>query len=127
MPFGFIPDSAFGFAGIPIMMTGYSDKVRVEEARDVGVTEFLAKPFTAQDLYARIEKLIEKPRRFVEAEAFFGPERRRRKMKAEEYKGPKRRDAEPAGEPGPQRRDDEQIAGAGVICAATETHCRDCV
>ena len=26
-----------------------------------------------------------------------------------------------------RRRDVEQIAGAGVICAATETHCRDCV
>jgi DNA-binding response OmpR family regulator len=98
-----------------VMMTGYSHKIRVEEARDVGVTEFLVKPFRARDLYARIEQLIEKPRRFVEAEAFFGPDRRRRKMKAEEYKGPKRRDAEkgvqseepaPAEEPGPLSNED---------------------
>lgn len=72
-----------------IMMTGYSHRIRVEASRDAGVTEFLVKPFKAKDLYARIEQLIEKPRQFVEAEEFFGPDRRRRK--AADYKGPRRR------------------------------------
>jgi two-component system chemotaxis response regulator CheY len=75
-----------------IMMTGYSHKIRVEEARDAGITEFLVKPFKAKDLYARIEMLIEKPRRFVEAETFFGPDRRRRRSEEQEYKGSKRRE-----------------------------------
>lgn len=72
-----------------ILMTGYSHRVRVEKARDGGVTEFLVKPFAAKDLYKRIEQLIEKPRKFVEADQFFGPDRRRR---ADEYGGPLRRD-----------------------------------
>lgn len=61
-----------------IMMTGFSSRLRVETARDIGVTEFLVKPFTARDLYARITQTIEKPRKFVEAKGFFGPDRRRR-------------------------------------------------
>lgn len=75
-----------------IMMSGYSHKMRVEHARDSGITEFLVKPFRAKDLYSRIEQLIEKPRRFVDADSFFGPDRRRRKPK--DYVGPFRRDAD---------------------------------
>lgn len=75
-----------------IMMTGYSHRMRVESSRDAGVTEFLVKPFRAKDLYARIEQLIERPRQFVEAQEFFGPDRRRRKP--DDYKGPKRRDVD---------------------------------
>lgn len=71
-----------------ILMTGYSAKMRVMEARDQGITEFLAKPFSARDLYARIEQLIEKPRKFVDSKVFFGPDRRRRK---DDYSGPHRR------------------------------------
>lgn len=75
-----------------IMMTGYSHKIRVEQARDKGITEFLVKPFRAKDLYARIEQLIEKPRRFVDAKTFFGPDRRRKRP--DNYMGPFRRGAD---------------------------------
>lgn len=75
-----------------IMMTGYSHRIRVEQARDSGVTEFLVKPFRAKDLYSRIEMLIEKPRRFVDAQNFFGPDRRRKKPG--DYQGPFRREAD---------------------------------
>jgi two-component system chemotaxis response regulator CheY len=75
-----------------ILMTGYSHRVRIEKARDCGVTEILVKPFTAKDLYHRIEHLIEKPRKFVELSKFFGPDRRRRKPK--DYQGPMRRDVD---------------------------------
>ena len=85
------PNSPNKFVPI-IMMTGYSHKIRVEHARDSGVTEFLVKPFRAKDLYARIEQLIEKPRRFVDAEQFFGPDRRRKKP--QDYMGPFRREAD---------------------------------
>ena len=73
-----------------ILMTGYSDRLRVEKARDMGVTEFLMKPFTARDLYSRIVQVIEKPRQFVDAGAFFGPDRRRRQNIA--YSGPYKRE-----------------------------------
>jgi len=62
-----------------ILMTGYSDQPRVESARDTGVTEFLMKPYSARDLYARIVQIVEKPRQFVETGGFFGPDRRRRR------------------------------------------------
>jgi two-component system chemotaxis response regulator CheY len=73
-----------------IMMTGYSARPRIENARDLGVTEFLAKPFSAADLARRIAYVVDKPRDFVDSDEFFGPDRRRKKT--EEYKGPKRRE-----------------------------------
>lgn len=72
-----------------IMMTGYSAMLRVSEARDNGATEFLVKPFSANDLARRIAHVINKPRDFIETDSFFGPDRRRRKV--EDYNGPFRR------------------------------------
>ena len=73
-----------------ILITGYSAWSRVEEARDAGVTEFLVKPFTANDIARRITHVINRPRDFIETQDFFGPDRRRRADTA--YKGPLRRD-----------------------------------
>lgn len=75
-----------------ILMTGFSEKRRVFQARDAGVTEFLVKPFNARDLYRRITQVIEKPRQFVRSDDFFGPDRRRKK--SEQYGGPQRRDTD---------------------------------
>lgn len=73
-----------------IMMTGYSAMPRVSEARDCGATEFLVKPFSANDLARRIAYVINKPRDFIETGEFFGPDRRRRKI--DNYSGPYRRE-----------------------------------
>jgi two-component system chemotaxis response regulator CheY len=51
-----------------IMITGHTEKHRVEAARDAGVTEFLAKPITAANLFARIAEIVERPRAFVRCE-----------------------------------------------------------
>ncbi len=75
-----------------IIMTGYSAMPRVTEARDQGVTEFLVKPFSAGDLARRIAHVINKPRDFVAAEGFFGPDRRRKPDDG--YRGPEKRDDE---------------------------------
>lgn len=61
-----------------IMITGRSGKDDVEIARDSGVTEYLTKPFTMHRLCDRITAVVEKPRDFVLAPAFKGPDRRRR-------------------------------------------------
>lgn len=74
-----------------ILITGYSAWSRVEEARDAGVTEFLVKPFTANDIARRITHVINRPRDFIETQDFFGPDRRRRREDSN-YKGPLRRD-----------------------------------
>lgn len=75
-----------------ILMTGFSEKRRVMQARDAGVTEFLVKPFTARDLYKRLYQIIERPRQFVRSEDFFGPDRRRKPNML--YDGPQRRDTD---------------------------------
>ena len=75
-----------------IMLTGHSEKKRVMSARDAGVTEFLAKPITAQNLIARITEVVERPRAFVRSQTYFGPDRRRRAT--ENYVGPFRRTAD---------------------------------
>jgi len=63
---------------VPIIFTtALGSKKRVGEARDCGITEFLAKPFTAEALYKRIESVVEKPRYFVKTDSFVGPNRRR--------------------------------------------------
>lgn len=75
-----------------IMMTGFGALPRVAEARDSGVTEFLVKPFSANDLARRIAYVINKPRDFIETPDYFGPDRRRRVI--ENYAGPFRRDSD---------------------------------
>ncbi len=63
-----------------IMLTANSEPEYVVEARDRGVTEFLAKPFTVDSLYRRLVSVIARPRPFVNAEQYFGPDRRRRQV-----------------------------------------------
>ncbi len=75
-----------------ILMTGFSEKRRVFQARDSGVTEFLVKPFNARDLYKRLVQVIERPRQFIKAESFFGPDRRRHSRGP--YEGPMRRESD---------------------------------
>ena len=61
----------------------------MEAARDAGVTEFLAKPITAHNLFARIAEIVERPRAFVRCDNYFGPDRRRHQN--DDYPGPWRR------------------------------------
>jgi DNA-binding response OmpR family regulator len=60
-----------------IMLTGYNSFKRVKQARDMGVTEYLVKPFTAQEIADRISYVINNPRDFIHAKNYFGPDRRR--------------------------------------------------
>ena len=73
-----------------VMITGYNALERIHAARDAGVTEYVIKPFTAQNLISRLTHVINHPRDFVESDDYTGPDRRRRKMP--DYKGPHRRD-----------------------------------
>jgi two-component system, chemotaxis family, chemotaxis protein CheY len=60
-----------------IMLTGHSEKKHVVSARDAGVTEFLAKPISAESLYQRIVNVVANPRQFIKTKTYFGPDRRR--------------------------------------------------
>ncbi|HEX4303780.1 MAG TPA: response regulator [Rhizomicrobium sp.] len=72
-----------------IMVTGHTERHRIEAARDAGVTEVLAKPITAGNLFQRIGEIVDRPRPFVKCNTYFGPDRRRHVM--EGYAGPFRR------------------------------------
>jgi two-component system chemotaxis response regulator CheY len=72
-----------------IMVTGHTERHRIEAARDAGVTEVLAKPITAGNLFQRIGEIVDRPRPFVKCTDYFGPDRRRRAT--EDYTGPFRR------------------------------------
>jgi CheY-like chemotaxis protein len=74
-----------------IMLTGHSERKRVMEARDAGVTEFMAKPISAKALYQRILTVIASPRPFIKTNTYYGPDRRR--SVNSNYVGPERRKA----------------------------------
>jgi len=65
-----------------IMLSGAADEAYVNSARDLGATEFLAKPFSAGSVYKHLVKIIERPRQFITTTKFFGPDRRRQKQAA---------------------------------------------
>jgi CheY-like chemotaxis protein len=63
---------------VPIIVTtAASTRQAIDRARDAGVHEFLAKPFTAHDLYRLIEAAVLQDRDWVEWSDHVGPERRR--------------------------------------------------
>lgn len=74
-----------------ILMTAYTNKELLFQARDAGITEFLIKPFTIETLTRQLAHLIERPRDFVIAPRFVGPDRRRRNIADPDIAG-KRKD-----------------------------------
>ena len=81
-----------------IMITGHSTISRVQEARNAGVNEFMAKPLNARGVVERINQIVENPRPFVKTDDYFGPDRRRRADP--NFHGPERRDANSRRRPG---------------------------
>jgi len=82
------PDSPEPFTPV-IMVTAYSHMRNIMQARDAGINEFLAKPISAKSLIMRVQAVIEKPRQYVRADDYFGPDRRRRALP---HRGTDRRD-----------------------------------
>ncbi|NOZ31643.1 MAG: response regulator [Alphaproteobacteria bacterium] len=60
-----------------IMLSAYTERWRIQRARDAGVTEFLRKPLCAKDLYMRLVEIIDRPRPYINSKRYFGPDRRR--------------------------------------------------
>ena len=85
-----------------IMVTANTELRHVCIARDAGINEYLAKPFSARMIYYRIKAIIENPRLFVRTGQYFGPDRRRRRL---DFGGPDRR--QHANRSGSERRASE--------------------
>lgn len=77
-----------------IMLTGFTELHRVKQARDAGVTAFLAKPISAAALYRRLCTVIDDQRPFVRVGEFFGPDRRAKRRTAPYMGVERRRDAQ---------------------------------
>lgn len=75
-----------------IMVTADATARTILGARDSGVHEFLRKPFTSADLFKRVENVALKPRDWVEAVGYIGPDRRR--FNSGEFSGPSKRKAD---------------------------------
>lgn len=72
-----------------IMVTGEATAAAIKGARDAGIHEFLRKPFTTGDLFKRVENVTLKPRPWIEAVGYVGPDRRR--FNSGEYSGARKR------------------------------------
>lgn len=84
-----------------IMMTGQATAASILAARDAGVHEFLRKPFTVKDLIRRLDAVILRPRDWIEAVDYVGPDRRR--FNSGDYKGPLKRRSDRPATPEPSR------------------------
>jgi CheY-like chemotaxis protein len=73
-----------------ILLTGHTSLEHVQQARDAGINEFIAKPVSVKTMMSRLSSVIEHPRPFVRTSVYFGPCRRRRQ---DEHRGPERRAA----------------------------------
>ena len=80
-----------------IICTAEATAEAIFGARDAGVHEFMRKPFNLGDLERRLEAVTLKPRDWIEAVAYVGPDRRR--FNSADYKGPRKRKADGAGTP----------------------------
>lgn len=69
-------DSRHAFLPV-LVLSAYTDKERVEAARDAGATEVCAKPISPAELYRKLVTMIAEPRAFVRSPGYFGPDRRR--------------------------------------------------
>jgi CheY-like chemotaxis protein len=85
--------SSFAARKCPIIMvTAEATAASIIGARNAGVHEFLRKPYTAGDLFRRMENVITKPRDWIEAQMYVGPDRRR--FNSGEFAGTRKRRAD---------------------------------
>jgi len=68
----------FPLPDIPIiMLTGHSERSRVEEAIKIGVHEFLLKPVSSKALSDRLFSVLARPRPLIQRGDYYGPAPRR--------------------------------------------------
>jgi DNA-binding response OmpR family regulator len=72
-----------------IMIAAEATAASILAARNSGVHEYLRKPFAAGDLFRRVENVLLKPRPWIEAQAYVGPDRRR--FNSGEFQGSRKR------------------------------------
>ena len=62
------------FAAVPIILvTGYTERYRIQQALQLGVNEILCKPFSSKALWQRLDLVVNHPRPFIQKRGYFGP------------------------------------------------------
>ncbi len=61
-----------------IVMTGDNKADTVREILNLGVNRFVSKPASAENIVEAVRSVLEKPKAFVTAKDYFGPDRRSR-------------------------------------------------
>ncbi|WP_309605299.1 response regulator [Phenylobacterium sp.] len=84
-----------------IMVTGQATAAGILASRDAGVHEFLRRPFTIKDLLRRLEAVTLRPRDWVEAVDYVGPDRRR--FNSGDYSGALKRRSDATATPDAER------------------------
>ncbi|MBT4741297.1 MAG: response regulator [Rhodospirillaceae bacterium] len=95
-----------------IMVTSETRREKVVEARNAGVTEYIAMPITAKAVFLRIREVIERPRPFVDIGVYFGPDRRRRAVVVETAEDERRGKGTP--------REEEALQDSGDALSQSE-------
>lgn len=73
-----IRDASFSNRTLPVMLTAWhATEEDYATARDAGANEFLVRPYSVSQLYARLSNVVEAPRPFILSPRFTGPCRRR--------------------------------------------------
>ncbi|WP_155914669.1 response regulator [Asticcacaulis sp. AC460] len=72
-----------------IVISGSTERSRIEAARDAGINEVCVKPVIPKELFRKLVAVVDYPRCFVLAPNYKGPDRRRRS--ADNYPGEERR------------------------------------
>jgi two-component system, chemotaxis family, chemotaxis protein CheY len=68
---------SFPYPNVPlIMLTGHSERWRVEEAMRTGINDYLVKPVSGKMLSERLVTNLTKPRPMVRLGSYYGPEPR---------------------------------------------------
>ena len=80
-----------------IMIAAEATAASILSARNCGVHEYLRKPFAAGDLFRRVEHVLLKPRPWIQAQAYVGPDRRR--FNSGEFQGSKKRRSDESAPP----------------------------
>jgi two-component system chemotaxis response regulator CheY len=69
------------------LMSNAPQKKQVEQARDAGVNDFLALPFSVNTVKNKLMSVLVAPKEFIKSDAFAGPDRRRRSRRVADSTG----------------------------------------
>ena len=94
-----------------VVMASAPREGAIKASRDAGAHEFLVKPFTAGHLFKRVENVALKPRLWIEAKMYVGPDRRR--FNSGEFSGSRKR-----------RSDSAEALRLSTVFAAAESQIR---